>query len=337
LNQQGEDFVSGGYRLEGVEPVNTFPFAVWLSGQVEDSQKQDLAGYANRVELVSGGPIAESGLYYFIESRLLSLGLQSDGKLQDRSGRFEDMFVSYQIEDFTATVGQFRPLAQEDVSRRLSVSEPVSLSASLPGKPKAGDKRLSRLRAFSPAGRSPALRLSYYMPSHSDKTISRGWYAGVTVPFSGELSFPLSEEALQEASFELEGRPKGAFFETYYRSGLSSVGLHGFAGDNQRWLAHFIGTYNWSSFFSTLAFGVANADEKGEFRASWTNEVVPLQWVAAGVRYDQRKEEGKDSDPIISSYINLQFPASQLTFVLRLEQRIQKDNNRSVAEFSFIF
>lgn len=335
LNQKGEAFVAQGYRLEGIEPVNTFPFAVWVSGQLEDSQKQDIEGYVNRVELISGGPIKESGLYYFIESRIISLGLRADGKLQDRSGRFEDIFVSYQNGNFTGTVGQFRPLAQEDVSRRLSISEPISLSASLPGKPKTDNKRLSQLRAFSPSGRSPAVRLSYYRPSAG--TITRGWYTGVTIPFGGELSFPLNEEALQEASFELEGRPKGVFFEAYYRSGLSSVGFHGFAGDNQRWLTQFVGAYNLSSFFSTLALGAASKDGKDEIRVSWTNEIIPVQWVAVGIRYDQRKEEGKDSDPIFFPYINLQFPASQLTLILRLEQRIQSDNNRSFAEFSFIF
>lgn len=335
LNQQGEAFVARGYRLEGREPVETFPLAVWITGQIEDSPKQNQEGYLSRIELISGGPIKESGLYYFIEWRAISLGLRSDGSLQDRSGRFEDIFLAYQTGNLTTTVGQFRLLTQEDVSRRLSVSEPLSLSASLPGKPKTGNERLGRLRAFSPSGRAPAWRLSYYRPS--PQTVTRGWYAGVTVPFSGELSFPLNEEAQQEASLELEGRPKGAFFETYYRSGLNTIGLHGFAGDNRRWLAQFVGAYNRSFFFSTLALGAASQNEKDEIRMSWTNEIVPAQWVSIGMRYDQRKEEGKDSDPIFIPHFNFQFPASQLTLILRFEQRIQKDNNRSLAEFSFVF
>lgn len=335
LNQQGEAFVARGYRLEGREPVETFPLAVWITGQIEDSPKQELAGYLSRIELISGGPIKESDLYYFIEWRAISLGLRSDGTLQDRSGRFEDIFLSYQTGNLTTTAGQFRLLTQEDVSRRLSVSEPLAFSASLPGKMKPGDARLTRLRDFSPSGRSPAVRLSYYRPFA--QSVTRGWYAGVTVPFGGELSFPLNEEAQQEASFELEGRPKGAFFETYYRSGLNTIGLHGFAGDHRRWLAQLVGAYNRSSFFSTLALGAASQNEKDEIRVSWTNEIVPVQWVSAGIRYDQRKEKGRDSDPIFIPHLNFQFPATQLTLVLRLEQRLQKDNNRSLAEFSFVF
>jgi hypothetical protein len=160
LNQQGEAFVARGYQLEAREPVDTFPLSVWITGQIEDSPKQDLEGFLSRIELISGGPIKESGLYYFIEWRAISLGLRSDGTLQDRSGRFEDIFLSYQTGNLTTTAGQFRLLAQEDVSRRLSVSEPLAFSASLPGKMKPGDARLTRLRDFSPSGRSPAVRLS---------------------------------------------------------------------------------------------------------------------------------------------------------------------------------
>jgi hypothetical protein len=335
LNQQGEAFVARGYRLEGREPIETFPLSVWITGQIEDAPNQDLEGFLSRIELISGGPIKESGLYYFIEWRAMSLGLRSDGTLQDRSGRFEDIFLSYQSGNLTTTVGQFRLLAQEDVSRRLSISEPLAFSTSLPGKVKPGDARLTRLRSFSPSGRSPAIRFSYYRPFTQSAT--QGWYAGVTIPFGGELSFPLNEEAQQEASFELEGRPKGAFFETYYRSGLNTIGLHGFAGDNQRWLAQLVGAYNRSFFFSTLALGAASQNAKDEIRVSWTNEIVPVQWMSAGIRYDQRKEKGVQSDPIFIPHLNFQFPATELTLILRIEQRFQKNNNRMLAEFSFVF
>lgn len=334
LNQTGETFLARGYTFPNRQPLDTFPFAVWASGRIEDPEGIERKAFHNRIELIAAGTVRQSNLYYFVEWRAISQELKSDGSIRDRSGRFEDLFVAYADRSWTFTVGQFRALSQVDVSRRLANSEPVAFSAGLTGK-KAEKPRTTSLRAFSPAGRSPSVRLSYFRPRGSEAIDN--WYLGVTVPFGGELSFPLTQEAHTEASLELETRPKGVFVETYYRSGLSSIGVHGFLGNNDRWLAQLVGVCHYRTFFSTLGVGGASKAKNKEFRISWDNEFVPVQWVAVGVRYDQRKEEGKDSKPAFHPHLNLQFPASDLTLRLAIERRIQSKNNLMTAEFSFIF
>jgi len=334
LNRTGEAFVARGYTFQDGRVKDTFPFAVWATGRLEDSDTIRGEGFLNRIELIAGGPVRQSNLSYFIEWRAISQELRSDGSIRDRSGRFEDLFITYSARNWAFTAGQFRPLSQVDVSRRLANSEPVAFSAGLAGK-RARDSRTTGLRAFSPAGRSPSVRASYFRPSGSEAI--DGWYVGVTIPFGGEFSFPLTREARTEATLELESRPKGAFVEAYYRSGLSSIGAHGFLGDNDRWLAQLVGAYNYRAFFSTLGVGGAGKAKNEEFRISWDNEVVPVQWVAIGVRYDQRKEEGRGSKPAFYPHLNLQFPASDLTLRLAVERRIQSKNNLTTAEFSFIF
>ena len=113
-----------------------------------------------KVELITGGPIGEQ-LSYFVEWRVISQQLRGDGTMRDRSGRFEDAFISWQPNNVhTLTLGQYRALNQVDVSRRVSVSEPLLFSSGLPGETAAGDPRLTSLRGFSPSGRSPGVTYS---------------------------------------------------------------------------------------------------------------------------------------------------------------------------------
>ena len=89
-----------------------------------------IAGFVLASTLVPG---RESGLS-IVEWRPVSLEPRSDGTLRDRSGRFEDLFLTAVAGDrLELFVGQFRQVQQVDVSRRLGVSEPALLSASLPG------------------------------------------------------------------------------------------------------------------------------------------------------------------------------------------------------------
>lgn len=111
-------------------------------------------------------------------------------------------------------------LSQWDVSRRLTLSEPLAFSAGVAGA-FSPNTRLASLRGFSMAGRAPAVSLT--LQSLSGGSESDGWYQEFVLPFSGEFSVPLGREAERNASFELEGRPKGFVYETYYRQGLSSV------------------------------------------------------------------------------------------------------------------
>lgn len=69
LNQTGEDFLARGYRFDDDRPAHaTWPFAVWASGRLQ--REIDLErgrGLPNRVEIISGGPIAGSKAFYFVE------------------------------------------------------------------------------------------------------------------------------------------------------------------------------------------------------------------------------------------------------------------------------
>jgi len=139
LNEFGEAFVARGYQIPGMTPRRTWPFALWISGRSEslpvpDEMADRLKAYMNRIELIAGGRLPLPATSYFVEWRALSKEARSDGTLRDRSGRFEDLFVTVAPGRAEFTVGQFRLLSQVDVSRRVGVAEPLVFAASLPGR-----------------------------------------------------------------------------------------------------------------------------------------------------------------------------------------------------------
>lgn len=146
LNERGLAFVVAGYRFgdNGGDRRATFPLAIWNTVDAEWRHSADLSkAYPSRGELISAGPIAKSRLSYFAEWRALSQSLQSNGRLLNRSGRFEDLFLRAPIGlggSLAITAGQFRTLSQVDVSLRLGVSEPLVFSSSVPGT--ARDRRV---------------------------------------------------------------------------------------------------------------------------------------------------------------------------------------------------
>ena len=161
LNQFGLDFVSRGYRMELLPAHKTVPLAVWVTQRLEFSDTKDFTkSFPNKIEVISGGEITDR-ISYFVEWTALSYQTTSpDGRLKDRSGRFEDLFLGFQLNDrLSLTAGQFRMLSQWDASRKLSLSTPVAFSASIGGEP-ALNSRISSLRSFSLQGRAPALRLT---------------------------------------------------------------------------------------------------------------------------------------------------------------------------------
>jgi hypothetical protein len=90
LNQTGMDFRARGYRLPGFAQKRTVPIAAWLSARYENRTDAEVDKiFVDKLELISGGEIG-SRASYFAEWRTVSLGLQNDGGLGDRSGRFED-------------------------------------------------------------------------------------------------------------------------------------------------------------------------------------------------------------------------------------------------------
>ena len=336
LNERGLRFVASGYRFEAAEPSPTIPLAVWNTVDFEWRQSGDLAkGFPSRVEFISAGPIGNSGASYFAEWRALSQNVAANGRLLNRSGRFEDLFVRMPVTAGNAlslTVGQFRTLTQVDVSLRLSLSEPLVFSSSVPGRP-AADLRLTGLRAFSPSGRQPAVRAEYQVrrgPSPAD-----GWFVAATLPLVGELTLPFTDAA----SFEFEARPKGVFLESYRRAGLTSFGAHAFVGDEQRRLFTGVVTHRMGPVAFLAGAGAFHAVGVTDTRLSLGGEATFSSHFVGGVRVDHRTGQRRDPAVLMYGNIHLPFGPSAFRQALRfqIEHRIQPANHATGFAVSHVF
>lgn len=339
LNAFGQAFVDRGYELPNTPTKGTWPFALWLSGRAESlpggSLSDETVSYVNRVELISGGSLT-SWLSYFLEWRPLSKEARANGTLRDRSGRFEDLFVIASVDHLEVTAGQFRQLAQVDVSQRLGIHEPLVLSASLAGLP-GGTAREQSLRAFSPSGRSPSIRMGWRQPLRAGKT----WTISAALPIPGEFSIPLSDSAEVEASNEIEWRAKGAFVESYVRKGLLSVGAHVFYDNSERYLANVIGTGNLGAFHALAIFGAAKRLAPGtttrDLYGQWTlqTEFAPHRLFAVGGRIEDRAADG--AARAFLPYVNVHFPGTKYTVRLTAEHRFQRDRAATFFELGSVF
>jgi hypothetical protein len=321
------------------DPDNgTTPFAAWYTWRQEDQTSRGFGeGFLPKVEVITGGPIGEQ-FSYFVEWRIISQETRGDGTLRDRSGRFEDAFLTWQPNDVhTVSVGQYRALNQVDVSRRVSIDEPLLFSAGLPGDPTPGDARVTSLRGFSPSGRSPGVTYSLQL-MQNEYSASDGLFFFSTVPFVGELSIPLTTEAHREASFELHGEVKGVFLETFYREGLSSIGMHALI-DNDRYLLTGVGVYNYENLFITAGVGVDDGDVRdqrirasGEFEYLLARDYGDLFRPGVGFRI----EDISESDPRYIPYFIITGPNQDHTFFAQLQYRIQEDNNAFFVDISAV-
>jgi hypothetical protein len=335
LNQRGLEFLARGYRWPGSldqRGTRTPPLAVWSTIDLDRRTGASVRGFPSRLEIISAGPIGATPLSYFVEWRAISQQVGAGGRLLNRSGRFEDLFVNIPIQAFTITGGQFRALDQVDVSLRLSLSEPLAFATSVPGT-QASSARLTGLRGFSPAGRQPGVRVSY-QPGRAGRAAD-GWYVGATLPVTGELTIPFADAS----SFELEGRPKGAFLETYYRRGLHSLGGHAFAGGD-RWLMSVVGTRPLRP--GTLLFGAAGAAHAAgvtDGRFSVGGEQILTPWAAAGLRLDHRS--ARQRPPSYHIYLDglLPFgpPRARQALRLQIEQQLQRGDHRTTIALSHLF
>lgn len=338
LNERGLRFLVGGYRLDdSYQRSPTLPLAVWNTVDLEWRHSADLAkGLPSRVELISAGPVGASRIAYFAEWRALSQSIGGNGRPLNRSGRFEDLFLRAPLgsgSPLSVTVGQFRTLTQVDVSQRLSLSEPLVLSSGVPGR-RSTDARLTSLRSFSSSGRQPAVRVEYQAPSARSQV--DGWFAAATLPLTGELTIPFTDAA----SFELEGRPKGAFLEAFRRWGLTSIGGHALVGDARRRLATAIVTHDVGGRLSLLAgIGAFHADGVTDTRFSFGSEATLSSQVVGGIRVDHRTGQGRD--PAVLLYGNGHLPfgpaAFRQAFRLQIEHRIQPANHVTALAVSHIF
>lgn len=336
LNSFGEEFIARGYDMPGLRPRRTWPFALWISGR-SDSQSgpadgaDDVRAYLNRVELISGGKVVAPWLSYFAEWRLVSQEGRSDGTLRDRSGRFEDLFVTAAIDRAEVTIGQFRQVGQIDVSRRLGLSEPLVLSAGLAGSG-GGSARERSLRGFSPSGRSPSVRLAWNarLPEAGWR-----WTTSLALPLSGEFSVPLTEEARVEASNEIEWRAKGVVVESFARRGLTSLGGHLFYDDSRRYLANAIVTGNRSALHWTAMAGTAKTGDLLAGRWSLEAEFLPSNFYGLGARVEDRAADG--ADVAVLPYLNAHFPGTRYTLRFTVEHRFQRGSSATLVEFATIF
>ena len=337
LNDRGLRFVAQGYRLEGpAERSATIPLAVWNTFDLEWRHSADLTkGFPGRVELISAGPIGRGRASYFAEWRALSQSIGGDGRLLNRSGRFEDLFLRVPVTSraVSVTAGQFRTLTQVDVSLRLSLSEPLVFSSSVPGR-RASDARLTSLRGFSASGRQPAVRVEYQ--ATRPQSASDGWFAAATLPLTGELTIPLTDAA----SFEFEGRPKGVFLEAYRRTGLASVGGHAFIGDERRRVVTAVATHDLGGRLAIVGgVGAFHAAGVTDTRFSLGAEATMSSNVAGGIRVDHRT--GQNRDPAVLLYGNGHLPFGPAAFRqalrLQIEHRIQPANHATAFAVSHVF
>lgn len=338
LNDFGEAFAAAGYDSPELESVPSVPVSLWVSGRAErrpvSGEQEVIDPYLNRAELISGGQLLRPWLSYFVEWRVLSQESQGDGSLRDRSGRFEDAFVvAAPGEHLAVTVGQFRLIDQVDVSRRLSLSEPLALSASLPGEGGSTPRRRS-LRAFSPSGRSPAVRVAW-----SDRlTDEWRWTASAAVPVPGELSIPLNSEARREASHEIEMRAKGVVLEGFVHRGVASYGAHLFYDSADRYLANAVAAGRRGPLYWTA---VAGFDEvRGTSRGRWSleGEYLPGSLWGVGARLEDRA--GDAAEPALLPYATWHppLPRSWRTHLaVTLEQRLQEDRNATLLEVGLLW
>lgn len=334
LNQTGLDFRARGYRLEGREPTDTIPLAVWLAGGYERRPDADVdKTFINKLEIISGGTIG-SRASYFAEWRTVSLGLQDNGELSDRSGRFEDLFVSLDLFERTAlTFGQFRLFNQFDTSLRLSASTPLAMSATVPADAKDGDtSRQTSLRGFSPGGRSPAAMITYRLPNPDGDGGADGWYMHASVPFPGELSIPLTDEARERASFEFDGTPKGVFVETYRRRGLSSFGGAAFFGSGRQLYTGLV-SIDEGRWNTTLALTAGVIDGDADRGVSFWGEYLPRRGLAFGFRID----ESSFGPTGYHLYGNLQFYQRDGLLWLQAEHRFLDGGDRTTLQLSAVF
>jgi hypothetical protein len=335
LNAFGEAFVARGYTMPGLTPRRTWPFALWVSGRSEslpvpDDVADNLRAYLNRVELISGGKVVAPWLSYFVEWRPVSQEARSTGTLRDRSGRFEDLYVTAATTRAELSLGQFRQVAQVDVSRRLGLSEPLVLSASLTGTG-GGSARERSLRAFSPAGRSPAVRAAWNQPLDDGWR----WTTSASLPVSGEFSIPLNDEARVEASNELELRPKGVVVESFVRRGLASFGGHVFYDESNRYLAHAVATGNRAALHWTTVAGAAKSGDLLTGRWSLEAEYLPHSFIGVGGRVEDRAGDG--AKVAVLPYFNAHFPGTRYTVRVTVERRLQRDRNATLIELGTVF
>ena len=72
-----------------------------------------------------------------------------------------------------------------------------------------------------------------------------------------------------------------------------------------------------------------------DFRLSTDYNWVPRPWVAVGALFDHQSAQGLR--PAVSPHVNFSFPNKKYTFLLTVQQRLQKNNLGTAVEFGVVF
>lgn len=344
LNLTGMDFLARGYRPApdlDRERHSTFPASLWLSGRYDDQiAKKHNDVYFNKAEIIAADSVG-SNFNYMLEWRVFDLDAQSNGTLRDRSGRFEDAWISWQLSNrLTFSAGQYRPLGQLEPGRKVSVSTPAIFDTSLSGS--GPNATIRRLDGFSVNTRSPNLTFAYQsIGGRKNDLAMDGLFHQVTIPFVGEMSLPLSRNAVKNAPFVVQGRAKGVFLETWYRKGYNSVGVHSLI-DSDRYLVTGLGTANSGDFYFVGGLGVVKNTGRS-MRMTSTLEVEYMPMLknedfrpGLGLRIDNVSHNG--TRPAFVPYLALSIPnSSRYTTLLQLEYFSQSKHERLRLDLSTMF
>lgn len=344
LNLTGMDFLARGYRPApqlNRKRTDSLPVGVWLSGRYDDQiGKGHNNTYFNKAEIIAADSVG-SNFSYMAEWRVFDLEAQSNGTLRDRSGRFEDLWASWQLSSrLTFTIGQYRPLGQVEAGRKVSISTPAIFDTSLAGHGKTA--RLKSVDGYSPNTRSPGLTLSYQsIGGRMNDLAMNGLFHQVTVPFVGEISAPLSANARHNASFEFQPRAKGVVLETWYRHNYNSIGVNGFI-DSDRYMVNTVGQLNQGDLFVTGGVGFAKINGQAT-RMTSTLELEYLPTLSDqafrpgfGVRVDNVSHN--HSMPAVVPYLVLATPNTKgFTSLIQLEYYGQPKNERFRVDLSAMF
>jgi hypothetical protein len=197
----------------------------------------------------------------------------------------------------------------------------------------ARGRRQQSLRGFSPAGRSPAVRVAYTRAMASQWRLT----ALAAVPFPGEFSLPLNAEARIEASSELEMDPKGIVVESYVRRGFTSFGGHGFYDTRDRYLANAVSAGRQGHLYWTAIAGVEKASASSSARGRWSMEAeyLPHPFVGLGGRLENRA--GDQAAATFAPYFRSQFHGSRYTTYIAIERRFHRGNNATLLEVGTVF
>ena len=151
----------------------------------------------------------------------------------------------------------------------------------------------------------------------------------------GEFSIPLTEEARTEASNEVLLELKGVYFESFARRGLTSVGVHAFYDDADRYLVSGLFTAARDALHWGAALGFDRVADVTRGRWSAEAEYFPRRFIGLGGRIENRAGDGARA--AFLPYINVHHPGTSFTIRLTLEQRFQRGRGLTLVELGTIF